>query len=147
MKKPTERNFILIAILFGIMIVTACKEKVNDISRNKKTVSDYMDGFNAGNHQKILSCLTDDVVWEMPGVYFHSGKAAFDKEIENDAFEGKPAIEVTRLVEEKDIVVAEGTVQGKRKGGGIFNAVFCDVFHMHNGKIKKLTSYLMFSKP
>ncbi|MFT3749090.1 MAG: nuclear transport factor 2 family protein [Agriterribacter sp.] len=147
MEKPTERTIILIAILLGTMIVTACKENLHETSRNKKTVSDYMDGFNAGDHQKILSCLTDDVVWEMPGVYFHSGKAAFDKEIENDAFEGKPAIAVTHLVEEKDIVVAEGTVQGKRKGGAVFNAVFCDVFHMHNGKIKKLSSYLMFSKP
>ncbi|ANH84003.1 hypothetical protein A8C56_15985 [Niabella ginsenosidivorans] len=129
------------------MIVTACRENLNDISRNKKTVLDYMDGFNAGDHQKILSCLTDDVVWEMPGVYYHSGKVAFDKEIENDAFEGKPTIKVIRMVEELDIVIAEGTVQGKRKGGGAFNAFFCDVFHMNNGKIKKLSSYLMFSRP
>ncbi|MBX9448607.1 MAG: nuclear transport factor 2 family protein [Taibaiella sp.] len=117
------------------------------MSRNKKVVSDYMEGFNAGDHHKILSCLTDDVVWEMPGVYAHSGKEAFDKEIENDAFEGKPVIKVIRLVEEADIVVAEGTVQGKRKGGEVFSAVFCDVFHMSDGKIKRLTSYLMFPNP
>jgi uncharacterized protein len=117
------------------------------VSPNKKIVSDYMDGFNAGDHSKILSCLTDDIIWEMPGVYYHSGKAAFDKEVENDAFEGKPIVNVLRMVEESDIVVAEGTVQGKRKGGKVFNAVFCDVFHMKNGKIKKLTSYLMFPMP
>ncbi len=114
---------------------------------NKKTVLDYMNGFNATDHHKILSCLTDDVVWEMPGVYYHSGKAAFDKEIENDAFVGNPFINVTRMVEESDIVVAEGTVQGRKKDGGAFNAVFCDVFHMEKEKIKRLTSYLMFTKP
>ncbi len=113
------------------------------LSDNKKTVNDYMDGFRAGNHVKILSCLTDDVVWEMPGVYYHSGKAEFDREIENDAFVGLPVIEVMRMVEESDVVVAEGTVKGKRKDGGELNAVFCDVFLMKNGKIKKLTSYLM----
>ena len=147
MKNITERNVILITILLATILVTACKENANDSSRNKKVVSDYMDGFNLGDHHKILSCLTDDVVWEMPGVYYHSGKEAFDKEIENDAFEGKPTINVVRIVEESDIVIAEGTVQGRRKGGDVFNAVFCDVFHMNNGKIKKLTSYLMFSKP
>lgn len=147
MKKLTELNILLIAILLAAIIANACKGKPNDINRNKKVVSDYMDGFNSGDHHKILSCLTDDVIWEMPGFYYHSGKVAFDKEIENDAFEGKPTINVNRMVEESDIVVAEGTVQGKRKGGSVFNAVFCDVFHMKNGKIKKLTSYLMFSKP
>ena len=112
-------------------------------SNNKQTVLRYMEGFNSTDHAKILSCLTDDVVWEMPGVYNHSGKAAFDKEIENDAFIGSPSIEIIRLVEESDVVVAEGTVRSKRKDGGMLNAVFCDVFIMKNGLIRQLTSYLM----
>lgn len=113
------------------------------MSENKKTVETYMDGFRAGNHAQILGCLTDDVVWEMPGVYHHSGKAAFDKEIENEAFAGLPVIQVIRMIEENNVVVAEGAVQAKRADGGLLDAVFCDVFHMQNGKIKKLTSYLM----
>jgi len=116
------------------------------ISPNKQTVSNYIAGFNAGDHQKILACLSDDVIWEMPGVYAHSGKAAFDKEIENEGFTGRPSIKITRMVEEKDIVVAEGSVSGKRITGEAFNAVFCDVFHFKKGKISKLTSYLMFKK-
>ncbi|MFC7523060.1 nuclear transport factor 2 family protein [Parapedobacter sp. GCM10030251] len=146
MKQLTERKMSLIGILLMSMVV-ACRENPDDLSQNKKVVSDNMAGFNAGDHQLILSCLTDDVVWEMPGVYYHSGKAAFDKEIENEAFEGRPIINVIRMVEESDLVVAEGTVQGRRKGGEVFNAVFCDVFHMADGKIKKLTSYLMFPEP
>lgn len=113
------------------------------MSENKKTVEAYMDGFRAGDHAKILACLTDDVVWEMPGVYKHMGKEAFDKEIENEAFTGLPTIQVIRMVEENDVVVAEGAVQAKRADGGLLDAVFCDVFHMQNGKIQKLTSYLM----
>ncbi|MBC7914956.1 MAG: hypothetical protein H7Y07_12630 [Pyrinomonadaceae bacterium] len=53
----------------------------------------------------------------MPGVYLHKGKAVFDKEIENDAFTGSPIIQISRLTEENDIVIAEGTVQAKRKDG------------------------------
>ena len=112
------------------------------MSENKKIIEKYIDGFNTSNHDLILSCLTDDVVWEMPGLFYHVGKAAFDREIENPAFKGKPTIVITRLIEEQDVVVAEGTVQGKKKGGEPFSAVFCDVFEMKNTKIKKLIGYI-----
>jgi ketosteroid isomerase-like protein len=72
-----------------------------------------------------------------------TGKDAFDKEIENDAFVGSPTINVTRMIEEHDIVVAEGGVRAARRDGGLLNAVFCDVFEMQGAKIRRLTSYLM----
>jgi len=46
------------------------------------------------------------------------------------------------MVEEDDVVVAEGTVRVKRKDGGLLNAVLCDVFDMKNARIKRLTTYL-----
>ena len=113
------------------------------MSINKKTVNRYMEGFNATDHAKILSCLTEDVTWELPGVYLHKGKAAFDKEIENEAFTGSPVIKVSRMTEENNVVIAEGTVQATKKDGTVLHLVFCDVFDMENGLIKKLTSYLM----
>lgn len=110
---------------------------------NKQTVEKYMEGFRTGNHKKILSCLTDDIVWEMPGIYRHVGKDEFDKEIENENFIGSPSIQIIKLIEEDNVVIAEGAVQGKMKNGNTLDAVFCDVFVMENGKIKQLTSYLM----
>ena len=70
-------------------------------------------------------------------------EAAFDKEIENEGFVGRPIIHVTRMTEENDIVVAEGRVRCERKIGGWLSLVFCDVFVMQNTKIKQLISYLM----
>ena len=113
---------------------------------NKKVIETYMDGFRTSDHAKILSCLTDSVVWEMPGLFHLVGKEQFDKEIENPAFVGKPTITITRLVEEGNIVVAEGNVIGKFKDGGILDASFCDVFHFDNNKISRLTGYLMQNK-
>jgi len=113
------------------------------MSENKKTVEKYMEGFNKSNHKQILSCLTEDVEWILPGVFHLRGKDAFDKEIENPAFEGKPEIVVTRMIEENNIVVAEGTVRAKKKDAECINLVFCDVFEMQISKIKKLISYLM----
>ena len=113
------------------------------MSRNKTTIQAYTAAFSVGDHARILACLTDDVEWIVPGAFHARGKAAFDKEIENEAFEGKPEISVARMTEERDVVVAEGTVRTKRKDGAILNLAFCDVFEMRGGKIKRLISYLM----
>jgi ketosteroid isomerase-like protein len=111
------------------------------MSLNKSTVEKYIDGFNKSDHAQILSCLTDDIEWLMPGGFHLKGKEAFDKEIENDAFTGKPTVKLTQMIEENNIVVAEGTVHAQWKNGDFLDAVFCDVFEMENTKIKRLTTY------
>jgi ketosteroid isomerase-like protein len=113
------------------------------MNENKNVVEKYMEGFNKSDHEKILSCLSDDVEWILPGGFHLKGKEEFDKEIENPAFEGKPSVVVNRMIEEKDVVIAEGTVCAKKKDAEFINLVFCDVFVMKNGLIKQLTSYLM----
>ena len=113
------------------------------MSTNTQTVERYMEAFRRTDHAAILACLTDDVEWMIPGAFHTHGKVAFDGQIENDAFVGHPDIRVTRLIEEADIVVAEGTVRASRRDGGALNLVFCDVFEMRGGKVRKLTSYLM----
>ena len=110
---------------------------------NQATIERYLDGFRAGNHALVLSCLTDDVEWIIPGMFHVTGKEAFDKEIENDAFIGRPVITTKRTVEENDVVVAEGSVLTQRKDGVRMTVVFCDVFEMRDAKIRRLTSYLM----
>jgi ketosteroid isomerase-like protein len=113
------------------------------MSLNKDTVRKYIDGFNQGDHGQILSCLTEDIEWLMPGAFHLHGKDAFDKEIENDAFTGHPTVTITRMTEEDDVVIAEGTVRAAWKQGGFLEAVFCDVFEMENARIKRLVSYLV----
>lgn len=106
-------------------------------------VREYMDAFNALDHARVLACLTDDVEWVLPGAFHLRGKQEFDKEIENPNFEGRPEIAITRLVEQGEIVVAEGRVRARQKGGEAMNLVFCDVFEFRDGLVRKLTSYLM----
>lgn len=134
--------------MLSALTFTACNsgQTIINTMSNKKVVETYMEGFRTTDHARILSCLTDDVIWEMPGFFRHEGKEAFDKEIENPNADGHPNITIIRLVEEGNIVVAEGTVKAKTKDGNLLDAVFCDVFHISNGKIAKLTTYLMFNK-
>jgi uncharacterized protein len=113
------------------------------MSESKKTVERYMEAFSRTDHAAILACLTDDVEWIVPGAFHVRGKTAFDKEIEGDAFAGSPTIKTTRLTEQNDVVVAEGSVRAPKKDGGTLSLVFCDVFEMRDRKIRQLTSYLM----
>ena len=128
---------------FTLGIVKKIASLASSMSRNKQTIQKYMEAFGRSDHGAILSCLTDDVEWVLPGLFHLAGKSAFDREIENDAFVGSPTITITRLTEEGDVVVAEGRVRSARKEGEPLNAVFCDVFEMRDGKIRRLTSYLI----
>lgn len=113
---------------------------------NKKTVEAYMDGFRKTDRPLILSCLTDDVEWVLPGAFHVRGKEDFAGHIVDEGFTGHPLITVGRMVEEDDVVVAEGSVRAPKPDGTYLDLVFCDVFDMRGGKIRRLVSYLMQSK-
>ena len=115
------------------------------MTENKRTVETYMDGFRKTDHAQILGCLTDDVEWRIPGMFHIAGKDAFDEHIEDEGFVGRPDIAVTRMTEENDVVVAEGTVRTQKKEGEVMNLAFCDVFEMRDGRIRRLISYLMMN--
>lgn len=94
------------------------------MTTDKALVEKYMEGFRLGDHAMILACLTDDIVWDLPGVFHKVGKKAFDREIENDAFQGRPAITTSLMTEEKDVVVAKGTVRTQKKTGEFMDLAF-----------------------
>jgi ketosteroid isomerase-like protein len=110
---------------------------------NSQTVDDYMEGFRQSDRARILECLTEDVEWIVPGAFHVRGKADFAAHIVDDGFVANPEIAVSRLVEEHDVVVAEGSVRTQRTDGTILNLVFCDVFELRDAKIRRLVSYLM----
>jgi ketosteroid isomerase-like protein len=113
------------------------------MSANKATVQRYMEAYSKWDHPAVLACLTEDVEWVVPGAFHLIGRAAFDNEIEGRGAVGPPDIAVTHLIEENDVVVAEGTVRTALEDGGVVSLVFCDVFLMRDGLIRHLTSYLM----
>lgn len=110
---------------------------------NLQTVERYMEGFRRTDREMILSCLTADVEWYIPGAFHVHGQEAYAGHILDEGFAPHPEIRVTRMVDADDIVVAEGQVRAGRTDGTFFDLVFCDVFEMRGGKIRKLTSYVM----
>ena len=104
------------------------------MTQNKRIVETYMEGFRTTDRPKILSCLTDDVEWVLPGAFHIRGKDAFNSHIVDDGFATRPEIVVNRLLEADDVVVAEGTVRTERTDGTVLNLVFCDVFEMQSAR-------------
>jgi uncharacterized protein len=117
-------------------------DKDNPMTANKHTVQKFMDAVSKSNHADVQSCLTDDVEWVIPGMFHAKGKDDFDKQIESEGIVSC-TITVTRMTEENNVVIAEGSVQVTRMDGGFLNTVFCDVFVLQDAKIKHLTAYLM----
>jgi len=121
---------------------TAPPDALPDSCR-KELAARYIDGFRTRDHPSILGCLTDDVVWDLPGYAHLAGKVAFDGEIANPAFTGRPTLHVDRLVEEGDTVVAVGRGRAARTEGGEHHFAFCDVFTFRGDLIARVESYVV----
>ena len=47
------------------------------MSPNEQTVQRYVNAVTRSDHPEILSCLTDDVEWLIPGAFHTKGKSDF----------------------------------------------------------------------
>lgn len=83
------------------------------MSVNTETVDRYLEGFRVNDHAQILSCLTEDIDWTVFGLHRLRGKPAYDDAIEGPGWVEPPHLEVVRMVEQDDVVMAElyGTVR------------------------------------
>lgn len=110
------------------------------MSPNKKLIEAYMD---CTDRSKVAPLLSDDVEWvewadgvPASGVRTR-GKAAFIQNFGDDELR----TQITRMTEENNVVVAEGTVRVHKKEGTIVTVQFCDIFELENGKVKRLSSF------
>jgi ketosteroid isomerase-like protein len=109
-------------------------------SQNKKVIETY---FSSVDRTKLAPMLADDVVWVewVDGVpasgHQTRGRNAFIENSGDDELKS----EISRMIEEGNIVVAEGTVRVHKKDGKILSVRFCNIFELENGKIKRLDSF------
>ena len=113
------------------------------MSINKQTVERYLDGFRKSDHAQILSCLTDDIVWTVFGAFRLQGKEAYDAEIENPAFTGRPILDVVRMVEEDDVIMAELRGEARFADGTPFHMSMAEVFVMRDGLICERRAFVI----
>jgi len=112
-------------------------------SPNQQTVERYLDGFRKHDHAQILSCLTDDIRWTVYGAFQLAGKQAYDEAIEGPGFVGPPRLEVVRMVEQDDVVMAELTGSATRDTGEEMRMSMAEVFVMRDGKIAERRAWVI----
>ena len=91
----------------------------------------------------ILSCLTSDVVWDLPGYRSLAGKEEFDGEIENPEFVGSPVLVIDRMIEGDDAVVVIGSGEATRRNGDRHRFAYCDVFTFTGDLVSRVESYVV----
>ncbi len=112
-------------------------------SRNKETVERYLDGFRHTDHAQILDCLTDDIRWTVLGAFHLEGKAAYGSAIEGPGFAGNPELDVVRMVEEDDTVMAEIVGRVPQQDGSVQRLSMAEVFVMRNGLISERRAWVI----
>jgi ketosteroid isomerase-like protein len=113
------------------------------MSRNTDTVETYLDGFRRNDHAQILACLTDDIEWTVFGAFHLTGKQAYDEAIEGPGFTGPPRLDVVRLVEQGDVVMAELTGEATRDTGEVTRMSMAEVFVLRDGKIAERRAWVI----
>jgi ketosteroid isomerase-like protein len=117
------------------------------MSENVDTVNRYLDGFRKNDHEQILSCLTDDIEWTVFGAFHLRGKEAYDKAIDGapDLID-PPELNVVRMVEQNNVVMAELTGTVKRAEGGEMRMSMAEVFVMRDRKIAERRAWVIVLK-
>lgn len=109
------------------------------MSSNRKVIESYF-ASKGTEYGRLLADDVELVEWVdgVPATGVRTqGKAAF---IENRGQREYP-VQITRMTEENNVVVAEGTARGPKKEGGSWTVQFCDIFELENGQVKRLSSF------
>ena len=113
------------------------------MSANTDTVERYLDGFRRNDHAQILSCLTDDIEWTVFGAFHLTGKQAYDEAIEAPGVVAPPRLEVVRMVEQDDVVMAELTGTVARDSGEVMRMSMAEVFVLRDGLIAERRAWVI----
>jgi hypothetical protein len=73
--------------------------------------------------------------WTVFGAFHLEGKTAYDAAIEGPGFAGKPDLEVVRMVEEGDTIMAELVGRVPQQDGSVQRLSTAEVFVLRDGLI------------
>jgi ketosteroid isomerase-like protein len=110
---------------------------------NKDVIRKLNKGFEADNDEMILSCLAEDVRWDVEGHFTAIGKTEFKNNIRGETAAGPPTITVKNEVAEGNYVSVEGEVSCGMKNGLVFKAVFHNAYYLEDGRVKRMNSYVV----
>jgi ketosteroid isomerase-like protein len=90
----------------------------------------------------MLGLFTDDVErWEVGSTKRTHGKAEFEREVLPGPEVIRLGMEVDKMIEEGNVVVAEGLAHIFKNDGVKTDVQFCDIFEFEGEKVKRITAY------
>ena len=90
----------------------------------------------------MLRLFTDDVErWEVGAAKRTHGKVEFEKEVLPGPDVVRLGMEVDKMIEEGNIVVAEGLAHIFKEDGEKIDVQFCDIFEFEGEKVRRITAY------
>ena len=113
----------------------------------KQIVAQYLEGFRNADQEKILACLSENVVWRLHGCQTFNGKSAFAANIRNDEFCEIPLFEIREFIEEGNKVVAVGSGALDETSGIRRTFVFCEVFLFDGQLIREVDTFHVWTSP
>ena len=114
--------------------------------KNKNIVKDVNEAFSKNSIEGVLEYCTDNVEWTMHGDRAVKGKTAIRKWMSEMEGMDPPTFTVEEIVAEADTVVCRGDMKMKDKDGKWGDYAYCDIYHITNGKIDELNSYVVKQK-
>ena len=113
-------------------------------STHKAAVDRYFDGFRGSDHTMILSCLTDDVVWDLPGFRHLDGQGGVRRGDREPRVPGLAASSRSIASWRKTTWWSRsGVEKASRRTGERIRFAFCDVFTFRGDLICRVESYLV----
>jgi uncharacterized protein len=109
------------------------------MASNKSVVESYFASKGTG-YSELLADDVELIEWVEGGGHLGvrtQGKAAFVANRGTRDYETR----ISRLTEEGNVVVAEGTARGAKKEGGHWRVQFVDLFEVEGGKLRRLHAY------
>jgi uncharacterized protein len=125
------------------------RELASPMSPNKQVVQTYLTSMGNLDWPAVAACLADDVErTEWADGFAESGVPVRGKEAVLKGLEAPQrfVIEISRMIEEDNIVAAEEIVRVPLKDGGLFIGRACGIFELENGKLKRMSSWVAEDK-
>ena len=112
------------------------------MSQHREVVESLAVCFNRQDWVGMLPMLTDDVErWEVGAPQSTRGKKEFEQEMAPGPDVTDLREEITRMVEEGNVVACEGKVRVSKKDGKVINVRFCNLYEFEGEKVKRITAY------
>jgi len=119
------------------------------IESNKQLVRDTWDAVGAGDMDKFLAGLADDVTWTFFGSHRFAGTFKGKDDLLQrlfapigDVLDGGISVKIKSMTAEGDRVVIEAKGQARSKSGKAYNNDYCMVVTIADNKIKNVNEHL-----